>query len=204
MYSSLYTWRVQQNTLASPLTVFNFTELSNYVKRFATEGPGQPTAVIRGGWFSYQIDAITGTPTPLVVHLWFVRPRTIKLQSSLNTYLTATDVATDIDAALDGSDPLLNLQQYQLVAYRKHCLGLTTTGVNSTLNQKTKFGAVRLRMPKFVKNENASQTWTQVTRSEVKWTDQMYLIAYIEVASAMTGTPVQFSFNTTLKILQAF
>jgi hypothetical protein len=150
------------------------------------------------------MDALLTTPSPLVVHLWFVRPRTIKLQSVLNTYLSATEVAPDIDCAADGSDPLLNLQNYQLMAYRKHMIGVTNSSATTLLNQRTKMGAVRLKMPKYVKNENATQQWTQVTKAEVKFTDQMYMLVYLEVASSVTNTAIQFSFNASLKVLQSF
>lgn len=203
MYSSLWTYRAVAQSLASPITVLNFTDLSQYVKRFASEGPNQPIAQIRKAWMTYQFDAISGTPTPLVVHLWFVQPRTLKLQSVLNGYLTATEVASDIDANADGSDPLLNLQNYRLRAYRKHILSLTSSAATASVAERTKFGAVKLRMPKFFKNESATQNWTQLSRAEIRFTDQMYCIIYLEVQSSTTPTAVQFCSNTTLKVLQA-
>lgn len=190
--------------MAAPLTVINLTNWSMYAKRFATEGPNQPTACIQKAWMQYQFDALGTTPNPLFVHLWFVRPRTIKLQSVISPVLTTATTATDIDCNLDGSDPLLNLQNYMLLGYRRHVIGATTSISTATTKDRSKYGAMKLKMPKYVKNENATQTWTQVADTEVKFTDQTYLLVYLEVTSSTTPVAVQFSMNATLKVLQAY
>lgn len=202
-YSRLYTYLVAANSMGSPGTLYNLTDWSKYTGRFDSEGTEKPSCRISKAWLTYQIDGLTTGPSPLVVHLWLLKPRATKLQSCLPPTLAVQDVTNDIDCQADGSNPLLNYNNYRVKSYRRHIVGVTTTPATSFLSERTRNGAMRLPLPKFVKNVAGNQNWKQVTTSEVPFYQQTYLFVYLEVQSSVTNTNVQFSFNATMNVQQA-
>jgi len=202
MYTSLYTYSVQVNALNSPGTLWNLTKWSDYVKRFDSQGAESPVAWIKSAWVQYQLDALSTTPQPMVAHVWVLSPKHEKYQSTTGANLVMGDVNTDIDCNSDGSDPLLNYPLYKVHGYRKHLVARTTSEATALSEMRTQSGMFRLKMPKIVRSM-AGTAWKNVNMVDVPFSQQVYLYVYLEVTASGTGTPIQASFRSTLKVCQS-
>lgn len=201
-----WTWRNTNsgtNTVGAPLTIYNLTDYSQYIKRFdAEQVNSQPLAYITNCLLNYQIDAVPTTIQPCNVHVYIVSPKPLKLQSTaVYTYMTTTDVKLDFDAQPDGSNPFFNKQLYNLYYHKVHNIGKTTAEATASTSQRSQQAYINiLPMRRLIKSINGS-SWKTTNIEDTPFLRQIYLLLYVEVADGTT-TPLQFSFNSNLTIKQ--